>query len=223
MSTTVARVSEKVAEDDIPFEDLKFAPSPYGSDRRPPFWGVLLSNLRGCPSLKYAVAMTKFRVGPHTVQLTESMLARYIQAGVEFGGIPYPPGGQEAHAELIGASGQLLTEMIAGVVEEPRLTVAIERMYPGAFPKDHDPIDNLMTRETGTQRDIPPEVAEQMMRDFLEAKGYRVVGPKDAARAVAKPREVYQPLPEPEDDEADVEVIDEVEARRGIVVKAGEG
>lgn len=210
--------------DGRPMEERQYAPSPYTELRKPPFWDALLSNLRTCPSLQYAVAMTTFRVGKQVIQLTEGMLTRYMQTGIEFVGVPYPPGGQEAHAQLMAASGQLLGELISEVGEEPRLVAVIDRLYPTAFPKDRNPIDDLMTKETGVQRTVPPEVAEQMMRDMLEARGFRVIGPKDASRAVAaKPREVYQPLPSPDDNVEDVEVVDEMEARRGVVVDAGEG
>ncbi len=175
-----------------------YAPSPYGSTK-PPFWDALLSNLRSCPSLSYAVAMTTFRIGQQTVQLTENLLTRYMQHGLEIAGIAYPPGGQDAHAQLKAAQGSLLGEMVAEVVEEPRLIAVIDKMYPSAFPKGHDPIDELMVRDTGESRSVTPEVAEQMMRDWLEARGFTVMGPKDAAKkAAAHVREVYQPLPEME-------------------------
>lgn len=206
-----------------PMEEMQYAPSPYTELRKPPFWEPLLSNLRSCPSLSYAVAMTTFRVGSQVIQLTDGLLSRYMQTGIEFVGVFYPAGGQEAHAQLKAASGQLLVELISEIPSDPRLVAAVDRLYPSAFPKTHDPIDDLMTKETGVQRHVPPEVAEQMMRDMLEARGFRVIGPNDASMAVAKPREVYQPLPEPDDGAEDVEVIDEMEARRGVVVEAGEG
>ena len=189
-----------------------YAPSPYGS-RKPPFWDALLSNLRSCPSLSYAIAMTTFRVGDNSVQLTEGLLTRYMQRGLEISGIAYPPGGQDAHAQLKAAQGGLLSEMISEVVEEPRLIAVIDKMYPNAFPKGSDPIDDLMVRDTGDSRTVTPEVGEQMMRDWLESRGFTVIGPMDAAKkAAAHVREVNQPLPDPEEDEG--EVADEVEAKR---------
>lgn len=163
--------------------------------------------------------MTTFRAGTHTVQLTEGMLTRYMQRGLEIAGVAYPPGGQDAHAQLKAAQGNLLTEMIAEVVTEPRLIAVIDKMYPSAFPKGSDPIDDLMVKDTGEVRNITPEVAEQMMRDHLEARGFTVVGPKDTVmKAAAHVREVYQPLPEPEEDD---DGMDEVGTKRGEGGEAG--
>lgn len=194
--------------------DTVTGPSPY-SDTRPPFWDHLLSNLKTLPSPKYAIPRTRFKAGGRTIRLTETMVSRYLQFGVEIGGIAYPAGGQDALSELRAASGERLEEWLGLIEDDPRYAGVIERMYPDAFPKDVDQLNALMNTDTGHQRDVPPDVAVQMMRDFLRAQGFTVIDPREKADRLAQlahVREVYQPLPDVETEET---APDEVGERRG--------